>query len=145
MKEEDAKFLIDQFNKYVSWTLKSADWTLSLAAVSISTLAVVISMASIATSSMQPEDWWKYLNIAAFIIIALVLGFIVYRNGRVYDRVREMQMKNKLLFSYLLEYFLRYKSLPNSINFAYLVTVEPDGLQKLLQEEAKTSNSVRPA
>jgi hypothetical protein len=132
LNENDARFLIDQYNKYASYALKPLDWSISLGALSIAILAVTLSVFSQATHIVAGGWWFEIFELVYLFAIGAFLVFFYHMYSKTISMFRHEQLDHTLRFGYLIEYFLAHKSLPDSITFAYLLTTEPDDLKKLL-------------
>ena len=137
LNEDDARFLIDQYNKYVSYALKPSDWTISEYAFAIAVLAVALSVFSQAThieaGGSALLNWW--LGAFELVFFLGILCYLLYRLHWLSKKIsgfQHEQLNHTLRLGYLIEHFLTYKSLPDSITFAYLQSTKPDDLRKLL-------------
>jgi len=125
--DDEAKFLIDQFNKYASWSVRRIEVALPFYAVLVATIAFWIAF----QPNLLPEN-------VAWEISSFVIGGIVGSALAAYlrQRSRYSDLKERLI---LLDTYRRKSSLPDRLDLAQVIGTEEIPLRividNLLAEE----------
>jgi hypothetical protein len=120
LNDDEARYLIDQFNKYASWTSKDLSADLSLAVLALATIGVAVSIIG-----LPSETLGIFLG---FLLLALLVTFFCY----VVTRSREHD-RNKMKLIVLEKHRFRYKSLPDDATFVKILASKPEEIEKLLE------------
>ena len=131
MDDTEAKFLIDQFNKYVSWKTRHGELELVASAVAIATTGLGLSVAAF---------FWRLVDIVmtaltgAMLLAVLALLVLVWRLSSRIDKTYKDYEKR---LTALEDYRSNYKSLPDAITFGRIINpkeFKTKDLEKLLKE-----------
>ena len=136
LDDNEARYLIDQFNKYASWSTARiqfyfSEWTSSFAA---SALCIAILSLFAANASVAVTYRTIVLGIVAPFSLIIVVGggaVSVFRDLR---KAKEEQEECEGCFLALEEHRSKYKSLPDGLTLTKIVESELDELKKLLKE-----------
>jgi amino acid permease len=126
MKDDEARYLIDQFNKYASWGARRDEvFTGAYFALGIACLAVVVS---IWNQVLPTERRTSAFNIVLVVLLLLICVFfgsylLVRRRYNFYERTLGM----------LEGYRSNHKSLPDGITLR-LVIDKPEEVKKRLEQ-----------
>jgi len=132
MSKDDAKFLIDQFNKFASWRMAETQFESSQNATLLALLAVGLSVVGISWQYNKPPTEFAFAT--TLFLIVVVFGIYVAMR-REYRAVRAEHKNDASRLLALEEHYSRFKSLP-SITLAKIVDSKftPEDLKKLLKE-----------
>lgn len=125
MDDSEARYLIDQFNKYASW--KARWWEIMFAFLAIIVAADALYLSSVPVGERFGLVWT---------IVAVVLVVIAFTTME-HDRRMRLGFEKRLT---LLEgYRSRHKlvtsgALPDSVTFKAIIESKPEQLEKLLEE-----------
>jgi len=130
MSNDEAKFLIDQFNKFASWRWRREELRLTVLGPGIAIFAIGISVLFYEHPFSSTSIALMYgLSIALIVVILLMLR----RLGGMFDGYADYIARLKALE----EHRSKFKSLPESISFATLVDSRIEDLKKLLKENGQ--------
>lgn len=136
MKDDEARYLIDQFNKYASWRTRRQELPFVACTFGITIVAVFISLSSFlkASSPVPSLDFTLQLGAVTLIVVFLMwftfLWFFL-KAHREQDAFAECLV---LLEDYRLKHkSLPDKALPDSITFK-LIVEKPEEVKNLLKE-----------
>jgi hypothetical protein len=119
MNDDEARYLIDQYNKYASWGPRPFEVLLPYVAVALALMALF----SPAVSPQESAVRTLLYGVPILTIVVLTIVFIVGRYGRYKDQL------------VLLERFRsKYKSLPDSVTLDVLLKHNAKKLTDLLDE-----------
>lgn len=137
MDDNEARYLIDQYNKYVSWRIRRDEVSLIAVSAMLACAALVSSTFALLVSSVAPfeppastldrvNQWAHLITLLILLVMAtLALSQI---------QIHRTQNWHKRRLARLEEYRFRHKSLPDSITFSEIV--DPKQLkEKQLREE----------
>ena len=132
MDKDDAKYLIDQFNKYVSWSVgQPTQLLVAGVACFIAMIALVITAMSVYRQEIGlvkdvPLYGWPYLGLMVLAsIMAVLTGY-----GGSYTFGKYRDSKDKL--HVLMNFFSRHQSLPCDLTFEKIVRQRPKDLESFL-------------
>ena len=137
LNKDDAKYLIDQFNKYASWSVgQPAQMILSWAAIGITIATIVIT-------SIHPElfPWIRDPNspihyLYYWVILVLVSVSIVVTILIVFTSLLG-HMRNEGKLRLLMDYWHRHQSLPDDLTFDKIIDSKPKELEALLTRKPR--------
>jgi hypothetical protein len=125
--EDEAKFLIDQFNKYASWAVRRGEFEFPFYAM---LLATIVFWVTIQPGLLPKNVVWEVSSCITGFIIGLALAVYLKQQSRYPD------FKERLI---LLDTYRRKSSLPNSLDLAQVIGTEEIPLRiiidNLLAEE----------
>jgi lipopolysaccharide export LptBFGC system permease protein LptF len=132
MDDGEARYLIDQFNKFASWRIAETQFELSQSATLIALLAVGLSVVGISWQYTKPPT--EFAFVSTLFLMVIVLGIYVAMR-REYRAVRAEHKDDASRLLALEDHYSRFKSLP-SITLAKIVDSKftPEDLKKLLKE-----------
>ena len=132
MDDSEARYVIEQFNKYASWVAKAIEPGLSFMALLIASSALVIVGWSIAVPvesiSFLLRQVLFWITIGIFIVTVPVLTIPVHR---AIDKCRDNEERLRMLE----DYRFKYKSLPDTLTLETIVTNTPEELRELLEAD----------
>jgi hypothetical protein len=140
MNDDEAKYLIDQYNKYASWRTKDTELGLSQWTAILAMLAILVSIVSLALRGAPLDIFspvlglpWVYLWLTLAIV---VVCFVMYARGYIETTGQYADDAYRLLI--LEKYRSRFHSLP-SLTLDKIVDPDftPEKLIDLLEDEAK--------
>jgi hypothetical protein len=126
MNDDEARYLIDQYNKYVSWDVRLRE--VRLAVYFGLALATAAILASLSLQLMSPEA--KYLLFPTFFIVLVVFFILFVRHIGMLESTYEDHRRR---LCRLEDYRFKHKLLPDSITFK-LIVEESGKVEKLLDE-----------
>jgi MFS superfamily sulfate permease-like transporter len=136
MKDDEARYLIDQFNKYASWNVSHWITLCSFLAVLLATTAVFLSITGTyqqIVSSPYPYNLIEYVIAVGFFLFMLWL--LVKASVNYNHDIRSFNKRLVILEDYRFEHkLLPNKALPDCITLGLIVKSKPDELKKLLKE-----------
>lgn len=128
--DSDARYLIDQYNKYASWDVTS--WQIMLPYI-----AVIIAAMALLAYSLPRNDWIWLVNQLVYIAV-LIIG------GRVMNEDRKKRSGHKDLLLRLEDHrskayarLPRGKALPDELTLELLIN-EPEQVKKLLDASGRS-------
>ena len=138
MDDDDAKFLIDQFNKFASWRIAQSQFEFSQWATFLALVALALSVMIISWQLIKPPTEFAVVIMVSLMVIACV-AYVMMRKE--YRAVRAEHNNDASRLLALEEHYLRFKSLP-SITLAKLVDSKftPEDLKKFLKENEPTGS-----
>jgi len=139
MKEDEAKHLIDQFNKYASWAVKGYESVFSMSSLCVAGVAVLIAIAgSLGVFSnflSALPDLWKGVAATAMIAIIGIPMIMIRRNvSKVFNALIGLHEENRAKLIALENHRSKYGSLPDDLTFEKIVRLRPDELAKELEK-----------
>ena len=125
--DSEARYLIDQFNKYASWSVSHWINILPYVAILVSVFALSFSL---------PETGWEVPLLSdPMLRLYLPLGVILLAIGASLSAAwkynQETHSFEERLFV-LERYRSKHKSLPDEVTFEWIVKSKPEDLEKLL-------------
>jgi len=129
--DKQARYLIDQFNKYVSWVGRKKEVKISAAAVMLACVAGIVAVYNI-TGTLAYEfgqilsSQAIHLFAVAFLIIGLRWLCCAWKISREYEN-------NERKLTALEDYRSRHKSLPEGLTFQCIIASEYKDLEKILK------------
>jgi hypothetical protein len=138
LDKDDAKYLIDQFNKFASWgvsqPLQQVYSTLTLI---VGCLAIITSL-FVAILHLIPPPSVMGLIVVGFgiptVIFILILVFL-RRVSRLTEKVMDTHGRNIEKLTALMDYLSKCGSLPSDLTFERIVKSKPEDLGKLATSE----------
>jgi len=130
LDDDEARYLIDQFNKYASWDVRSWEIMLSFAAVLIAANALLLS--SMTEKSKTEMGIWVWgFSLALFVAVFVAAQRAIRGDSGKRNRYRTILVR-------LEHYRCRHKSVPNKalpdgITFK-LIVEKPEEVETLLTE-----------
>jgi ABC-type transport system involved in cytochrome bd biosynthesis fused ATPase/permease subunit len=117
MNDDEARYLIDQFNKFASWRVRYFEILFPYLAVSVAIGALYFSSSNLG---------WERTFVICISLLALlfIAGVIVI--------TRHAEHKEQLVL--LEDHRAKYKSLPDTVMLSELLKPKPKKLKRLLQE-----------
>lgn len=158
-RDDNAKYLVDQFNKYASWRNTEKSVGLSQWPLVLTWLAVGISIVSLSwritnplstlsgssssatTLAYSPLDIFAYFLMGLVVPLALVVLILVaYRmysqDYKAFKKEHEDDVSRLLALE---NHRSRFNSLPSGITLPKIVKMKPDELEKLLKANEPSS------
>jgi hypothetical protein len=127
-RDDEARFLIDQFNKYASWRTRRREVAIAGAAFGVTIAAVYVSWVG-----YPNYTWWMLWSMQ---LLLLVLGVLVFAVSlAIADQIGDYSKRLRALEAYRSQ----HRSLPQSITFEIVVESKSDRLKKLLKEGEPTA------
>jgi hypothetical protein len=125
----EARYLIDQFNKYASWFLKGKEPMYALTALGLTGSAILFTMyAILGVYQLLP-------NFVVWIWFFGIIFAMAYLYRKLQDLtkllLRENEDNRKRLIA-LENYRMKHRSLPDETTFEKIVGSSPEDLEKLL-------------
>ena len=131
MDESEARYLIDQFNKFASWRLTRWNYAYPVLTLLVAAMAIFYSLTGTYQAVILLEHPYSEITRAAawtfFFVMAGVSAFTVGGYGK---EVRFLQERLAILE----DYRFKHKALPDSVPFTVMVERCPEQLEKLLKE-----------
>jgi glucan phosphoethanolaminetransferase (alkaline phosphatase superfamily) len=138
--KEDAKFLIDQFNKFAAWRIAQAQFEFSWYVVFLALTAVLVSLVSLYWVYFKPPSWLAFV-FALFIVLSI--GGVVILMGRDYNALRRKHRDDANRLLILEQHYSRFESLPH-MTLREITDFKPEDLRKHLKEnEPSTTGSAK--
>lgn len=125
MDDDEARYLVDQFNKYVSWRVRRTELWLVEAALLVSVIALGIVLLN---QGGLLSGWVLLIYLVAWILLILLVNIDSLRIDEAHKRY---QKRIEALESYR----FRNKSLPDEITFSKIIDpkLKQDDLRELLE------------
>jgi hypothetical protein len=119
MNDAEARYLIDQYNKYVSWRTRRQELPLMACTLGVTIVVVFISLSSFlnASSAVPSRDFAIRLGVVAIIIVFLVLGMFSWFLLKA-DCEQDVFAERLMLPE---DYRFKHRALPNSITLRLIV------------------------
>lgn len=133
--KEDAKFLIDQFNKFAAWRIAQAQFEFSWYAVFLALTAVLVSIVSLYWVYFKPPTWLAFV-FALFLMLGI--SGIVVLMGRHYNALRRKHRDDANRLLILEQHYSRFESLPQ-MTLKNITDFKPEDLWKYLKENEPSS------
>jgi hypothetical protein len=132
MSNDEAKFLIDQFNKFASWRIAENQFLLSESLVLLSLSALGAAIWSLAFRATPPNLVTSIILPGALFACVIIICVLFYRN---YYRAKEEHEADANRLLALEDHYSRFKSLPTLI-LARIVDPKftPKDLEKFLED-----------
>ena len=129
MDDLEARYLIDQFNKYASWFLKGKEPMYSLTALGLTSSAIVITLFAILGVYQLLPNFVVWIW---FFVIIFTMAFL-YRRLMDFTKsmLREHEDNRRRLIA-LENYRMKNRSLPDGMTFEKIVGSPPEDLEKSL-------------
>lgn len=130
MNDDDSRYLIDQFNKYASWTVRRAEVELVGAGVVGTMLAIVVTLmyySGMFASASFPA------NLLYLLFLALGILIIVRQIGKIPKAIQQELERSTRRLVALEDYRSKHGSLPDGITFKRIVESKLEELEELLQ------------
>lgn len=133
MEDSEARYLINQFNNYASWSLKYVDVITSFGTFAIAMIAMSIAsvvyfgknwLTDYQIEYYYPVVWSVGILLMICVIVILLIGFM--------NRDRN---EKKLLI--LEDYRSRNKCLPNDLTLKKIIEFKPNNLEQFLKDKDK--------
>jgi hypothetical protein len=129
MDDDEARYLIGQFNTYASWSTTRTGTVISVAPLSLALFALGWSIASFGRTTG---------NLLDFIMLCLMVGAVVFMLVFIFRENRQItdeHWRSRECLIALEEHRMRFKSLPE-ITFSKIVDRKfmPEDLKKFLKE-----------
>jgi len=121
LDKEHAEFLIDQFNKYVSWSVGQPT---QLMVAGVATFTAMIALVVTTISVFRQEIGLVLMVLAS--IMAVLTG---YGGSYTFGKYRDSKDKLHLLMNF----FSRHQSLPSDLTFEKIVRQRPRDLKSFLE------------
>ncbi|MCJ7768462.1 hypothetical protein MUP79_08730 [Candidatus Bathyarchaeota archaeon] len=139
MDDDDAKFLIDQFNKFASWRIAGTQFEFSKNAILVALLALGLAVVSISWQyTFRPTTELAFAGACSLMIVVVAVFVVIVRQHRAVGVEHDNDVSRLLALE---EHYSRFKSLP-SITLAKLVDSKftPEDLEKFLKESEPTDS-----
>jgi hypothetical protein len=132
MNDDEARYLIDQYNKYVSWAVRVREVFFAVYfGFSMAGLALLYSIAF----QVMPTEVKPALTVLAVVtVFAFVTAFLIYDR-----RFVSAYRSHRSCLCMLEDYRFKHKSLPDQVTFRKIVESKPEELEKLLKENEPSS------
>ena len=127
MDDSEARYLIDQFNKYSSWFLKGLEVMYPMIAVALA----IVSLNFVLSNAM---GLIPFSNLTIFLFVQILLlatVFAVFLASRSITRAHEHNQRKLIALE---KYRSQHKSVPDSLTFEMIVKKKPEDLEKFLVE-----------
>jgi len=123
MNDEQARYLIDQFNKYASWAPRLYEMALTGTGTFIAYLA--LSLVILGTYGWEPKSVYAEISIefARWGSLAIVV-VTMYLFGKAIAGIRGEHTRNRQILVALENYRSQFRSLPDTIALKKLVEVK---------------------
>lgn len=135
MKDDEARYLIDQFNKYASWSMRGEELRLMVLAPGFAIIAIGISI------FFYEKLPWSVVDTIVISCLVIVVAAVVLQTLRRVLRTLDSYEDNRRRLLLLEDYRSMHEgtihALPDSVTFKKIVESKPDELEKLLKDEAK--------
>jgi hypothetical protein len=136
MNDIEARYLIDQYNKYVSWAVRARE--VFFAVYFGFSMAGLALLYSIAFQVMPTEDKYALTLLAVVTLFAFMWAF------RIYDkRVISTYRSHRSCLCMLEDYRFKHRLLPDQVTFRKIVESKPEELETLLKENEPSSTDSR--
>jgi len=131
MDDSEARYLIDQFNKYASWIMKGPELVIPILALIVASMALVISvMNPLGLFSRYPPPW----NSVALAVFASPILALWLLWSRIFNKIIDEYGQNRRRLIALMDHYSKYRSLPDSLTFGTIVKWKPEELEKALAD-----------
>lgn len=139
MDDNEARYLIDQYNKYASWSTARiqfyfSEWTISFAGV-----AVCIAILGLFAANIPADGPYRTYMLGVFAPVSIMI-LVAVGARQVYrdlGKAKKEQEEDEKCLLTLEEHRSKYKSLPDGLTLTKIVESELDELKKLLEESEK--------
>ncbi|MCJ7505564.1 hypothetical protein MUP05_03710 [Candidatus Bathyarchaeota archaeon] len=131
MNDDEARYLIDQFNKYASWASRGAELAFSAQALAVAFWALMISVMNLLGFFSWILPPWNTVMVAVFVIP--VMGLMVL-SMRHYRKVDDEYRQDRRRLIALMDHYSKCRFLPDILTFATIVKWKPDQLKKALAD-----------
>jgi hypothetical protein len=132
MKDDEARYLIDQFNKYASWSMRGEELRLMVLAPGFAIIAIGISI------FFYEKLPWSAVDTIVISCLVIVVAAVVLQTLRRVLRTLDSYEDNRRRLLLLEDYRSMHEgtihALPDSVTFKKIVESKPDELEKLLKE-----------
>jgi hypothetical protein len=138
MKEDEAKHLVDQFNKYASWAVRGYESIFSFSSFCVAGMAVLIAVAGssgiFSNFLSDLPGQWKGLAATGMIAAIAVPMFLLARKAlNAFDALIGLHEENRAKLIALENHRSRHGSLPDGLTFEKIVCMKPDELAEALE------------
>lgn len=127
MDDSEARYLIEQFNKYVSWKTRHGELELVALAVAVATAGLAVSVGGWVLRSVPPTIVTIVLP-AVLLLLVLVIVLDGLRQHRRIERTYEDCEKRLMALE---DYRSKHKALPDGITFR-LIVEKPEEVRRIL-------------
>lgn len=133
MDDSEARYLIDQYNKYASWKTRHGELELVGLAVAVATTGLAVSIAGWFWRTSTTDTIVMVLPVPMLLLVfvMLVIGW------REHLRIRRAYEDHEKRLTALERYRSRNKSLPDTLTFSKIIKFEEfktEDMEKLLQK-----------
>jgi len=135
MNDEEARYLIGEFNKYASWSMRGEELLLIVLPPGFAIITIGISIFFYEKLPWSVVD--TIFMTCLVIVVAAVVLQSVRRVWRILDSYEDNRRRLLLLEDYRSMHESTIHTLPDSVTFKKIVESKPDELEKLLKDEAK--------
>lgn len=133
LDDSEAKYLIDQFNKYSSWFLKGYEPWYSAMAMTVAGIALMV----VITNNLNLLKLSPFWGVAMyFVVLVGVMVMLITIARFTLEMTREHERNAKKLIA-LENYRSKHKSLPDSLTFE---TIKSESLQQLEKRLVETEH-----
>jgi hypothetical protein len=139
-EREDAKFLIDQFNKFAAWRMAEAQFEVSQTVILTALIAIALSAFTATMNYVGAPTW---LVLPTILIFVAVFIFYLREIRREYKAFKAEQINDADRLLYLEDHYSRFESLPH-ITLWDIIDFKPEDLWNYLrQSEPSATGSPR--
>jgi protein-S-isoprenylcysteine O-methyltransferase Ste14 len=129
LNDDEARYLIDQYNKYVSWKTRYNELTLVAVAISVAAASLGVAVAALILRSFPTNVFGVIIGL---VLLLLVLAMF-YNGWRQHRRIeRDYEEYEKRLVA-LENYRSEHRSLPDGVTFK-LIVEKPGEADRLVKE-----------
>lgn len=133
MKDDEARYLIDQFNKHAGVMFRNEELDLVLVAAGIAAIGVLLGLNQVLGATRLLFDFSTRMTILTIAIGALIFALIYFI--QVIRRKYEDFQKRLLLLE---DYRSQYKSLPDTVTLNIIEAEKRELLENLLKEAERS-------
>jgi F0F1-type ATP synthase assembly protein I len=141
--KEDAKFLIDQFNKFAAWRIAERQFEFSSHAVRLALIAVLISILAVSWAASKPSTYVTLViaGVITGILIAIMVVYLLFISCD-YRKFSAEDDDDASRLLILEEHYSRFESLPH-ITLEKIMDFKPEDLKKYLKENEPRVDTVQ--
>jgi hypothetical protein len=137
--KEDAKFLIDQFNKFAAWRIAERQFEFSSHAVRLALIAVLISIVAVSWASSKPSTYVAFVFTGLLVAMIVVYFVFISRDYRKFSADDDDDASRLLILE---EHYSRFESLPH-MTLERIIDFKPEDLRKYLKENEPSATGSR--
>ena len=134
MNENDARFLIDQFNKYASWMVNQP------IQIFLSSFAVALAAVAFLLSLLRLSDFPEWVTFWGYVVFTILFIWLMYYGT--YRPSQEHRMNEERLHL-LMDHFLEHHSLPGEVTFDLLAKKRVNELKEMLKHACTVEGNPR--